>query len=189
MTFEHRAWLLGLLLLVPLALIEWRGLVRADRSLKLLLGPRPLVGLLGQLLPKRRVATMLLRLGAVLLLGLGAAGPQWGREAVRRQSQGSDIVFVLDVSSSMEVRDVPPTRMEEAHREAVALLERLQGSRIGVVAFAGDAVRLCPLTLDQAAVRLTLETIGPGAVSEPGSDLGKALRSALKLLPQAKSTN
>jgi Ca-activated chloride channel family protein len=184
MSFEHPYLLIGLLLLVPLALIEWRGLVRARRSLKLLLGPQPLPGLLSQLLPKRRVAQMGLRLGAVFLLGLGAAGPQWGREAVRRQSQGSDIVFVLDVSSSMEVRDVPPTRMEEAHREAVALLERLQGSRVGVVAFAGDAVRLCPLTLDQAAVRLTLETIGPGAVSEPGSDLGKALRAAMKLLPQ-----
>lgn len=184
MTFEHPFRLLWLVLLVPLALLEWRALVRAERSLKLLLGPRPLPGLLVQLLPKRRVATMALRLAAVLLLGLGAAGPQWGREAVRRQSQGSDIVFVLDVSASMEVRDVPPSRMEEARREAVALLERLQGSRIGVIAFAGDAVRLCPLTLDQAAVRLTLEAIGPGAVSEPGSDLAKALRVALKLLPQ-----
>lgn len=184
MSFENPTWLLALVLLVPLALVEWRGLVRAERSLKLLLGPQPLPGLLVQLLPKRRVATMVLRLAAVLLLGLGAAGPQWGREAVRRQSQGSDIVFVVDVSASMEVRDVPPTRMEEAHREAVALLERMQGSRVGVVAFAGDAIRLCPLTLDQAAVRLTLETIGPNAVSEPGSDLGKALRAALQTLPQ-----
>ncbi len=184
MTFQNLLWLAWLVLLLPLAFFEWRALMRAERSLKLLLGPRPLPGLLVQLLPKRRLATTALRLAAVLLLGIGAAGPQWGREAVKRQSQGSDIVFVIDVSSSMEVRDVPPTRMEEAHREAVALLERLQGSRVGAVAFAGDAVRLCPLTLDQAAVRLTLETIGPGTVSEPGSDLGRALRTGLKLLPQ-----
>ncbi len=184
MTFQNPLWLAWLVLLLPLSFLEWRALLRAERSLKLLLGPRPLPGLLVQLLPRRRLATTALRLAATLLLGIGAAGPQWGREAVKRQSQGSDIVFVIDVSSSMEVRDVPPTRMEEAHREAVALLERLQGSRVGVVAFAGDAVRLCPLTLDQAAVRLTLETIGPGTVSEPGSDLGRALRSGLKLLPQ-----
>ena len=184
MTFEHPLRLLWLVLLVPLAFLEWRAIVRADRSLRLLLGPRPLPGLLVQLLPERRLVNTGLRLAAVLLLGIGSAGPQWGREAVRRQSQGSDIVFVLDVSASMEVRDVPPTRMDEAHREAIALLERLQGSRVGVVAFAGDAVRLCPLTLDQAAVRLTLETIGPGSVSEPGSDFGKALRTGLKLLPQ-----
>jgi Ca-activated chloride channel family protein len=177
MTFEHPAWLLWLVLLLPLALIEWRALLRSERSLKLLLGARPLPRLLAQRLPGRRTGGVLLRLGAVLALGLGAAGPQWGREAVRRQSQGSDVAFVIDVSASMQTRDVPPSRMEEARREAVALLERLQGSRVGVVAFAGDAVRLCPLTLDQTAVRLTLETIGPGTVSDPGSDLGRALRT------------
>jgi Ca-activated chloride channel family protein len=123
---------------------------------------------------------------ATALLALGAAGPQWGREAVRRQSQGSDVVFVVDVSLSMDTRDVPPSRMEETRRETVALLERLQGSRVGVVAFAGDAVRLCPLTLDQTAVRLTLETLESGAVSEPGSDLGRALRAGIKLLPAGR---
>ena len=186
MTFEHPVWLLWLLLLAPLALLEWRALLRTERSLRLLLGHRPLPGLLIQRLPGRRVAGVVLRLAAVLLLGVGAAGPQWGREAVRRQSQGSDITFVVDVSASMQTRDVPPSRMDEARREAEALLERLQGSRVGVVAFAGDAVRLCPLTLDQAAVRLTLETIGPGTVSEPGTDLGKALRTGLKLLPAGR---
>ena len=186
MSFEHPAWLAGLLLLLPLGLIEWRAVVRADRSLRLLLGARPLTGLLLQLLPNRRVVALVLRLAALALLGLGAAGPRWGREAVRRQSQGSDVVFVIDVSASMQTRDVPPTRMDEARHEAVALLERLRGSRVGVVAFAGDAVRLCPLTLDQAAVRLTLETIGPGAVSEPGTDLGRALKNALKLLPAGR---
>ena len=183
MSFEHPTWLLGLLLLLPLALLEWRALGRANRSVKTLLGPRPLPGLLLQLRPRQRETALALRLSAVALLALGAAGPQWGREAVRRQSQGSDVVFVIDVSASMETRDVPPSRMEEARREAVALLGHLAGNRVGVVAFAGDAVRLCPLTLDQAAVRLTLETIGPGTVSEPGSDLGRALRAGLKLLP------
>src|SRR5262245_15803305 len=183
MSFEHPLRLLGLLLLLPLAFFEWRALRRADRSVKLLLGVRPLSGLLLQLLPRQRVITLALRFSALTLLALGAAGPQWGREAVRRQSQGSDVVFVIDVSTSMETRDVPPSRMEEARREAVALLGHLAGNRVGVVAFAGDAVGLCPLTLDQAAVRLTLETIGPGTVSEPGSDLGKALRAGLKLLP------
>ena len=186
MTFEHPGWLVWLVLLMPLALLEWRALLRGERAVKLLLGPRPLPRLLVQRLPKRRVGAVVLRLAALALLGLGAAGPQWGREAVRRQSQGSDIVFVIDVSASMQTRDVPPSRMEEARREAEALLGRLQGSRIGIVAFAGDAVRLCPLTLDQAAARLTLETIGPGTVSEPGTDLGLALRNALKLLPAGR---
>jgi len=186
MTFQNPGWLVWLLLLVPFAWFEWRALVRAKRSLHALLGRQPLPGLLVQLRPRRRTLEMAFRFGAVVLLAIGAAGPQWGREAVRRQSQGSDVVFVVDVSTSMDTRDVPPSRMEETRREAVALLERLQGSRIGVVAFAGDAVRLCPLTLDQTAVRLTLETLGTEAVSEPGSDLGRGLRAGLRLLPEGR---
>jgi Ca-activated chloride channel family protein len=186
MTFQHPGWLWWLLLLLPYAFLEWRALARADHSVKALLGRAPLPGLLAQLRPGRRELALVLRLGALALLAVGAAGPQWGREAVRRQSHGSDLVFVLDVSASMEARDVPPSRLEEARREAAALLARVPGSRVGVVAFAGDAVRLCPLTLDQAAVRLTLETIGPGTVSEPGSDLGRALRAGLKLLAKGR---
>ena len=183
MTFQNPLWLWGLLLSVPIALLEWRSLRRAEHAVRTMLGSRPLEGLLVQRLPKRRIGASTLRVAALFLATLGAAGPQWGREAVRRASQGSDVVMIVDVSASMQTRDVPPSRLEEARREAIALLNRLQGSRIGVVAFAGDAIRLCPLTLDPAAVRLTLETLTPGTVSEPGSDLGKALRAGLKLLP------
>jgi Ca-activated chloride channel family protein len=145
-----------------------------------------LPGLLAQRAPGTGRVVVIARLVALVLLILGASGPQWGREAVRRTSQGSDVVFVIDVSASMESRDVVPSRLEEARHEAIALLPGLAGSRVGAVAFAGDAVRLCPLTLDPAAVRLTLETLGPGAVSEPGSDLGRALRMALRLMPAGR---
>ena len=186
MTFEHAVWLWGLVALPLLALLEWRSLRRAVRAVRLLAGERPVERLLEQLRPGARQREVALRLAAVTLLVLGAAGPQWGREAVRRQSQGSDVVFVLDVSASMDTRDVPPSRFDEAKREALALLERLHGSRVAVLAFAGDAVRLCPLTLDQAATRLVLETLGPGAVSTPGSDLGRALRAAVRLFPNGR---
>jgi Ca-activated chloride channel family protein len=93
---------------------------------------------------------------------------------------------VIDVSASMDVRDVAPSRIEEARREAMAVLDRLEGSRVGIVAFSGDAVRLCPLTLDRDAVRLTLEGLGSSSVSEPGTDLGKALRLATRLMPAGR---
>ncbi|HEV2104131.1 MAG TPA: VWA domain-containing protein, partial [Candidatus Eisenbacteria bacterium] len=183
MSFAHAGWLWALALLPVLALLEWRGLRRAERALKLLAGARPNAALLAQRAPGSRRAGLLLRLGALALLALGAAGPEWGREAVRRSSSGSDLVFVLDVSASMDTRDVPPSRLDEARREALGLLDRVAGCRVGVVAFAGDAVRLSPLTLDQAAVRLTLEALTRDAVSTPGTDLGRALRTALALLP------
>lgn len=186
MTFDTPAWLWALVALPVLALLELRALRRADRAARTLVGPRPANALLAQALPRGRRAGLALRLAAFALLVLGAAGPQWGRETVRRQSQGSDLVFVVDVSASMDARDVAPSRLDEARREALGLLERVTGSRVGVVAFAGDAARLCPLTLDHAAARLVLESLSSGSVSTPGSDLGRALGAALKLLPQGR---
>lgn len=186
MTFETPAWLWALAALPLAALLEWRAVVRAQRAARTLVGQRPDHALLAQTLPRARRTGVALRLGALALLVLGAAGPQWGRETVRRQSQGSDLVFVLDVSASMDARDVAPSRLGEARREALGLLDRVQGSRAGVVAFAGDAVRLCPLTLDHAATRMVLESLSSGSVSTPGTDLGRALRAALKLLPQGR---
>ncbi|MCC6348049.1 MAG: VWA domain-containing protein [Candidatus Eisenbacteria bacterium] len=186
MSFEHPAWLWGLAALPLLALLEWRALERARRAARSLVGSRPDHALLAQSLPGVRIAGLALRLAALAMLVAGAAGPQWGRETVRRQSQGSDLVFVLDVSASMDARDVAPSRLDEARREALGLLERVPGSRVGVVAFAGDAVRLCPLTLDHAAVRLVLASLSSSSVSTPGTDLGRALKAMLKLLPQGR---
>jgi Ca-activated chloride channel homolog len=183
MTFEDPRWLWGLALLPLLALLEWRAAVRARKALATLVGTRPDHALLAQRRPGERRTGAALRLLALALLVAGAARPEWGREVVRRAATGSDVVLVVDVSASMDVRDVPPSRLAEARREALAVVDQLGGSRIGVLAFAGDAVRLCPLTLDRGTARLTLEGLSSGAVSEPGTDLGKALRAAMKLMP------
>lgn len=186
MTFEKVAWLWALAALPVLALFEWRAVERAKRAARTLVGPRADSALLGQAMPHARRVGFLLRLGGIALLVLGAAGPQWGRETVRRQSQGSDLVFAVDVSASMDARDVAPSRLGEARREALGLLDRVQGSRVGVVGFAGEAVRLCPLTLDHASARLVIESLSSGSVTTPGTDVGKAIKTALKLLPQGR---
>ena len=182
MTFGDPRWLWGLLALPVLLLLEWSAVVRSDRMLRELVGARTDSVLLEQRRAGQRRLSMALRLLALTLLVVGAADPQWGRELVRRGASGSDVVLAIDVSASMDTRDVAPSRLEEARREALAVLDRLEGSRVGLVAFAGDAVRLCPLTLDLGAVRLSLEGLGSGAVSEPGTDLGKALRTAARVL-------
>jgi Ca-activated chloride channel family protein len=124
-----------------------------------------------------------LRLAGLLALVLAAAAPRWGEEVVRVSARGSDLVFVFDTSASMDARDVPPTRLEEARREALSVLDGLAGDRVAVVAFAGDAVALSPLTLDRSAARLLIESLDSDVVSTPGSDVGRGLRTALRLLP------
>jgi Ca-activated chloride channel family protein len=185
-SFEEPRWLWLLVPLVPFALLEWRGMRAAEARLARLVGGKLPHPLLAQRLPGARRTGLLLRQLALACLIVGASGPEWGVELVRRVASGSDIVFTVDVSASMDARDVPPSRIEEARREALSLLERLGGSRVGVVAFAGDAVRLCPLTLDRGAVRLVIESLTSGSVSEPGTDLGRGLRAAARMLPAGR---
>lgn len=186
MIFSEARMLWGLCVIPLLLLIQWHGVRRAAASLRRLVGDRSDTVLLSQRRPGQRRLGAALTLGAVALLLLGAAGPEWGREVVRRGASGSDVVLVLDLSASMDARDVPPSRIEEARREALAVVERMEGSRVGVVAFAGDAVRLCPLTLDRGSVRLALGALSSATVSEPGTDLGKALRRAARLMPAGR---
>ena len=186
MIFGDPRWLWGLLALPLLAALQWRAMVRAERELARLVGTRSDHVLLEQRRPGERRLSLGLRLAALAALLMGAADPQWGRELVRRGATGSDVVMVIDVSASMDARDVAPSRLEEARREALAVLARLEGSRVGVAVFAGDAVRLCPLTLDRDAVRLTLEGLSSNSVSEPGTDFGRALRFAARLMPAGR---
>ena len=185
-SFSDPRWLLALWALPLVVLVEWWAARRVSRRVALLVGERGDHALLEGRLDHERFTGAALRIMALAAFLLGAAGPEWGREVVRRGSTGSDVVLLMDVSASMDTRDVPPSRIDEARREALAALDRLSGSRVGVVAFAGDAVRLCPLTLDVPAARLVVESMSTGVMSTPGTDLAKGLRMALKVMPQGR---
>ncbi len=182
-SFTDPRWLWGLVALVPLILLHLLAARRAARAVRSLVGAREDHALLEQWWPARRALSAVLHLTALAALILGAAAPEWGRELVRRPTRGSDLVLAIDVSASMDTRDMPPSRLEEARREALAVLDRVEGSRVAVVAFSGDAIRLCPLTQDRSAARLTLEALSSKSVSDPGTDLGRALQMIARTLP------
>jgi Ca-activated chloride channel family protein len=133
-----------------------------------------------------RIAT---RLGLVLLAMLAAIGalmrPQahGATETVTASRASADVMFVLDVSRSMLAEDTAPTRFVRAKAEITQLVERLDGHRVGLVAFAGRAAPMCPLTPDHSFFRTVLGTVDTRSAGRGGSKLGEAIKTALRGFP------
>lgn len=119
-------------------------------------------------------------IGGVLLLALALAGPRFGTQLREVSREGIDLVIALDVSMSMQAEDVAPNRLSRAKNEIKKLLDELQGDRVGLVIFAGDAFIQCPLTTDYSAVRLFLDVADPSMIPTPGTDFGAAVRMAAR---------
>lgn len=168
------------------ALLWWSR--RARRKAMTALGQWPTVrrmlpaGLQG----RRRWIESLRGLGLLLFI-FALAGPLIGSKLVEFKQRGVDLFVAVDCSLSMQAQDVAPDRMAHAKLLLGQLIDRLGGSRIGVVAFAGQAFIQCPLTVDQSAAKQTLESIAVGSVPMPGSAIGEAIRVAMKGLKAGES--
>ncbi len=130
-------------------------------------------------LPTRKAWVLIL--GSVFIV-LALARPQWGEQVENVTVTGLDVILALDVSNSMEVEDVVPSRLKKAKHVLRTIVERLQGDRVGLVAFAGSAYPASPLTTDLNYVLETLEILGPSMVANQGTDIGIALEVAARAL-------
>jgi Ca-activated chloride channel family protein len=174
---------LWFLLAVPvgLLLLILRGLNRR-RALSRAIDPQLADRLTPSLSPGLATLKGLLLLGALAFLLLAAARPKWGERLQLYKGRGIDIVIALDGSKSMLAEDVKPSRLVRAKTELASFIDGLTGNAVGIVAFAGDAYVMCPLTTDADAAKLFLDIIGPEMMPVPGTDFGKAIDVSLSLL-------
>jgi len=118
----------------------------------------------------RKIWKMILIGTAFLLCIFSLARPQWGFEWQEIKRTGLDILIAIDVSKSMLARDVKPNRLERSKLAVKDLVKKLNGDRIGLVAFAGTAFLQCPLTIDYNGFLLTLDDLNtetiPGRVRQ-----------------------
>ncbi len=133
--------------------------------------------------PATGVWRMVLWCLAALSLVLALARPQWGEIPTEESVRTRDLVLAIDVSDSMLCPDVSPSRLGKAMEIIHRSLPGLEGNRIGVVVFAGEAYALVPLTTDLEAVAAFLAGITPGMVGRPGSNLEAAVAASVRLLP------
>ena len=128
---------------------------------------------------KRTVKQSLLLL-AIACLIVAAANPQVGTRLEEVKREGIDLFVVLDVSLSMKAEDIRPSRLEKAKRDVSDLMRKLQGDRVGLVVFAGEAYVQFPLTADYSAADLFINAVDIEAVPVPGTMIGNAIEKALE---------
>jgi Ca-activated chloride channel family protein len=174
--------LLLLIAAVPLLFFLRRVLARRRSRVAVAFGPGPV----------RRDWMAALRFVPDVVLGLAIsfaiialARPQRTDERVEQSGRGIDIVLALDVSGSMEIQDLRPNRLEAAKRIAADFLKTRLGDRLALIAFAGDAYSLAPLTTDYDLLREDLAGLRVGMIKNDGTAIGTALGVATNRLRES----
>lgn len=172
-------WLLALWLVPVVGFIlfsaaRWRARTAkkfADAPMLQKLAPR--ISVAGQ------IVKTVLALTAFTCLLLAIARPRWGSYMQDVTTSGTDIFILLDVSRSMLAEDVKPNRLKRAKSDILDLIDRTQGDRVGLVAFAGSPLLTVPLTTDLDYFRDQLADLNPDSIGRGGSMPGDAILKAL----------
>lgn len=173
------------LLLVPLLIVFFVKVFREKRDAITRFGEMPLIRTVSSLPSvKRQVIKTVFCILSLILIIISLAQPQIGMTDEKLKGDSIDIVFAIDTSLSMLADDVKPNRLDAAKKEVYHLLNSLKGERVGIVAFSGTALALCPLTADYNVTRYFLDTLDTDTVITLGTSLGDALDVASRLFDE-----
>jgi Ca-activated chloride channel homolog len=134
--------------------------------------------LLRQYDPRKEKRREILLVCGFFFVVLALARPQWGNRWEHMKKRGLDILIALDVSKSMMTQDIKPNRLERSKLALKDFVRKLNGDRVGLIAFAGDAYLACPLTSDYTGFNLVLDDLSTKSIARGGTDIGAAIREA-----------
>jgi Ca-activated chloride channel family protein len=137
---------------------------------------------------KRRATGLWLGLGSALVL-VALARPQWGNLEETVFDQSREVLIALDLSASMLAEDVKPTRLARAKLLIGALLDELEGERVGLAVFAGTAFLQVPMSSDYEIMRDILPGLDPSYLPQSGTDYTGMLRVANEAFGQSTAAD
>ena len=121
------------------------------------------------------------------ILIFAASGPQIGIRLAPVDRKGLDLVFCIDVSSSMRGTDVKPSRLEKSKFEISQMIQNLKGDRVAFIVFAGSSHLYLPLTTDYEAAHLFLDQIDTNMIPTQGTALSSAIQTGLSAFTEDNS--
>lgn len=136
--------------------------------------------LIKKLSPETSVFKPVFKLVVILLalagLVLGLVNPKIGTKMETVKREGIDIVFAMDVSKSMLAEDIAPSRLEKSKQIVSQIINQLGNDRIGIVAYAGSAFPVLPITSDYSVAKMFLQSMNTEMVSSQGTSLEEAIQ-------------
>ena len=136
--------------------------------------------------PVLKLSILLLALAFIII---GLVNPKIGTKMETVKREGIDIVFAVDVSKSMLAEDVAPSRLEKSKQLVSQIINSLGSDRIGIVAYAGSAFPVLPITSDYSVAKMFLQGMSPDMVSSQGTSLDEAIRLSAKYFDEKSKTS
>src|SRR5580765_1649457 len=136
--------------------------------------------LMKKLSPEKSIFKPIFKLSILLLalvaLVIALVNPKIGTKTETVKREGIDIVFAVDVSKSMLAEDIAPSRLEKSKRLVSQIIGQLGSDRIGIIAYAGTAFPVLPITTDYGVAKMFLQSMNPDMVSSQGTSLDEAIK-------------
>ena len=126
-----------------------------------------------------------LALVALVIASFALAGPAWERLPQPLYKNQAARVIALELSATMAAQDVKPSRFERARYKIADILKRSGDAQVALIAYAGDAFVVAPLTDDANTVASLVDSLDPSVMPAPGNDTGRAIDLGVKLIHQA----
>jgi len=149
--------------------------------------------LVAQLSPEKSVFKQGLKFTVLLLalaaLIMGLVNPKMGTKMETIKREGIDIVFAVDVSKSMLAEDVAPSRLEKSKQLVSQIINQLGNDRIGIVAYAGSAFPVLPITTDYGVAKMFLQSMNSNMVSSQGTSLDEAIKLSGTFFDKSNKTS
>ena len=123
--------------------------------------------------PVLKLVIMILALSGLIF---GLVNPKIGTKMETVKREGIDIVFAMDVSKSMLAEDIAPSRLEKSKQLVSQIINQLGNDRIGIVAYAGSAFPVLPITSDYSVAKMFLQSMNTEMVSSQGTSLDEAIK-------------
>ncbi|MCT2561617.1 vWA domain-containing protein [Chryseobacterium herbae] len=101
-----------------------------------------------------------------------------GSEEVKTNQRLNNVIFMLDVSNSMNAEDIDPSRLMEAKNLMLSTMQKMKNDKIGIVIFAGEAVSIMPLTTDYGTAETYISALETSSMKVQGTDFLKGMQAA-----------